>query len=76
MNLKNVKPTGIKANLASREIQITLIASMTEENMEAADALAVYLDREAPRGTLEFIPQQPGLFLKDIKPEMRTVERS
>jgi hypothetical protein len=75
MNIKNVKPTGIKANLASKEIQITLIASMTEENMDAADSLTDYLDKKAPRGTLEFIPQQPGLFLKDIKPEMK-VEKS
>lgn len=75
MNLKNVKPTGIKANLASKEIQITLVASMTEENMEAAEGLAMYLDREAPRGTIEYIPQQPGLFLKGVKAEMK-VERS
>jgi len=69
MNIKNVKPTGIKANLAGREIQITLIASMTEENMDAADSLTAYLDKEAPRGTIEFIPRQPSLFVKEIKPE-------
>jgi hypothetical protein len=75
MNLKHVKPTGIKANLASKEILISLTASMTEENMEAVEGLVMYLEKEAPRGTLEFIPQQPGLFLKDIKAEV-SVEKS
>lgn len=73
MNIKNVKPTGIKADLASKEIRITLIASMTEENMEAAEGLTIYLEKEAPRGTLEFIPQQPSLFGKDVKMTAKVV---
>lgn len=74
MNIKHVKPTGIKANLATKEIQITLIASMTEENMDTADGLAMYMEKDSPRGSLEFIPQQPGLFLRDIKPELKVKE--
>jgi hypothetical protein len=75
MNIKHVKPTGIKANLATKEIQITLIASMTEENMDAADGLAMYMEKDSPRGSMEFIPQQPELFLRGNKAKLK-VKRS
>ena len=69
MNTLNVKPKGVKIDLAKGEIQLTFSAVLTAENQEHADALTNYIEKEAPRGTLEFLPQQPMLFQKEIKPE-------
>lgn len=69
MSLFNAKPRSIKIDLARGEINITFSAVLNNENQEQAESLVKYMDPDLPRGTLTFVSQQPGLFVKPLTPE-------
>lgn len=74
MSLFNAKPKSIKIDLARGEINVTFSVVLNNENQEQAESLVKYMNPDLPRGTLTFVSQQQGLFLKEIKPEMTTKE--
>jgi len=61
MEFLQCKPTGVKADIASGELKLTFSVKLNDENMEAAEALALYVDKDDGKVELRIIPQQPPL---------------
>jgi len=57
-----VKTKSLKADIAKKEITISFVADMTQENLSEADDLAFYVDKDAGDVEILITPRQQKLF--------------
>ena len=61
MEFPQCKVKSVKADIAAGELKIAFSLAINDENMEAAEALALYVDKDDGKVELRIIPQQPPL---------------
>jgi hypothetical protein len=74
MEFPNAHVKSVKADIAGGEITISFALKLNDDSLEAATALAAYVDREQANVEVRVIPQQDGLFPKVKIMEFRTVD--
>lgn len=67
MSIAQARPKSMKIDLARGVITLTFEARLNNDNQEEAEKLVKYRDPELPPGTLNYLPNQPELFTKEIK---------
>jgi len=63
MEFPSVQVITVKADIAGRQIKVAFQMALNEQNMEAAEALARYSDKDAGMVELRIIPRQPEIFV-------------
>jgi hypothetical protein len=56
------KAKSVKADIAKKEITISFVADMNDENMAIADELAFFVDKDAGDVELKVLPRQIKMF--------------
>ena len=61
------KTKAVRVDLAKKEIAISFVVDMTDEEMATADELADYVDKDAGQVELTVLPRQERMFKKEKK---------
>lgn len=61
MEFTQCKVKSVKADIANGEIKISFSMAFNDENMETAEALGLYVGKDAGMVEVRIIPQQPAL---------------
>ena len=66
MEFPNCKAKSVKADIANGELTIAFRMVINDDNMEAAEALGLYVGKDAGELEVRIIPRQPPL--KGLEP--------
>ena len=67
MQFLKCKVNSVKANIATGELTIAFSMNINDGVMEAAESLALYVDKDAGKVELRVLPDQPPLKGLDMK---------
>ena len=61
MEFKQCEVKSVKANIANGDMTISFKMAINDDNMETAEALALYVGKDASNVEVRVIPDQPSL---------------